>query len=87
MANADLTRRTFLTAAAAAGGAVSAGAVAAGAVPDHVAPRRRAPVRATFGDLPYFDFTGQTPAYRPARAKPLDATALTPDQRWLLGLF
>jgi hypothetical protein len=87
MASADLTRRTFLTAAAAAGGAVSAGPVTAGAVPDHVTPRRHAPVRATFGDLPYFDFTGQTQAYRPARARPLDAAALTPEQRWLLGLF
>lgn len=81
-----LTRRGFVTALTVAGGAAGAGPALA-AAPDHVAPKRHAPVRATFGDLPYFDFTGRTPAYRPQPARPLDESKLTPEQRWLLGLF
>jgi hypothetical protein len=84
----SLTRRTFVTALTAASGAAGAAPVLAGPPgAAHVAPKRHAPVRAVYNDLPYFDFTGATPPYRPARAKKLDQSKLTPEQRYLLGLF
>ncbi len=84
--NGKLTRRGFVAALGAAGGAAGA-APAMAAAPDHVAPKRYRPVRALYGDLPYFDFTGATPPARPVRGKPLDVASLTPEQRWLLGLL
>jgi len=88
MKTVSLTRRAFVTTLTAAGGAASATPVLAsppGAA--HVAPKRHAPVRAVYNDLPYFDFTGATPSYRAQRARKLDQSKLTPEQRYLLGLF
>lgn len=81
-----VTRRTFVTTLAASGAATGAPALAAGEAP-HVSPKRHRPVRATYEGLPYFDFTGRTPAYRPEKTKKLDEANLTHEQRWLLGLF
>lgn len=84
-----LSRRAFLAAFTAAGGA--AAAVPAAAAPSSAQPPVRPgpakPVRALYGEQPYWDFTG-APAAQSRKAKPqAPLEDLPAEQRWLMGVY